>query len=344
MPELAVHFGETPPDPLPNRADAVRDEWVGRFKTHLEAECNDSTHTVSAYIQDIGQFAEHLWPAAKFPEPRFDWRGVTRDDARAFLADYHKHGAEPASTRRKLASLRTFFKFLIETDYIQKSPFATLRGPKMGRHLPLVLSVQEVERLLAAPMEALRKKQRPSAEDTYTALRDAAVFESLYSTGCRVSEIAALKWGDIHFNEGTAIVKGKGRKERMCIFGGPSLRALTALRQQAALMWDGADGVDRALFLNVEGTPLTTRSIERRMKIWLGAAGLPQDLTPHKLRHSFATHLLDAGADLRSVQEMLGHASLSTTQIYTHVSIQRIQAEYNKAHPRAHASPGEEPS
>jgi integrase/recombinase XerC len=344
MPELAVHFGETPPDPLPNRADAVRDEWVGRFKTYLEAERNDSSHTVSAYIQDIGQFAEHRWPFAKFPTPSFDWRGVTRDDARAFLADYHKHGAEPASTRRKLASLRTFFRFLVEERCVPKSPFATLRGPKMGRHLPQVLSVQEVERLLAAPMEAFRKKQRPSQEDTYTALRDTAIFESLYSTGCRVSEIAALRWGDIRFEDGTTIVKGKGRKERMCIFGGPSLRALTALRQQAALMWEGADRNGRALFLNMEGTPLTTRSIERRMKIWLGAAGLPQDLTPHKLRHSFATHLLDAGADLRSVQEMLGHASLSTTQIYTHVSIQRIQAEYNKAHPRAHASPGEEPS
>ena len=335
MIERNVQFGASPPETLPNRADAVHDPNVGRFKRHLESECNASDHTVTAYLQDLGQFAERLWPRETHPDPHFPWHTVTRDQARMFLAAYHQNGVEPASTRRKLASLRSFFTFLIACNEVAVNPFAGLRGPKLPKSLPQILSLNEVERLLAAPLRSLDGKQAPSLETVYPATRDSAIFEVLYSTGCRISEIAGLTWREVSLDTGIARVRGKGNKERLCVLGGPARRILEELRRLAGTLWESGATDDTPLFLNLQGTALTTRSMERQMKVWLGEAGLPQDLTPHKLRHSFATHLLDAGADLRSVQEMLGHSSLSTTQIYTHVSIQRLKDEYQKAHPRA---------
>jgi site-specific recombinase XerD len=193
---------------------------------------------------------------------------------------------------------------------------------------------------MEAPLISLKTRRERHggaipAQDEYAARRDAAVFEVLYSTGCRVSEIAALKWRDINFKQHSTIVYGKGRKERLCILGGPALRALEVLRIYAGMVNTAWASEEAPLFMNLKGTALTVRSMERQMKVWLVAAGLPATVTPHKLRHSFATHLLDAGADLRSVQEMLGHSNLSTTQIYTHVSVERLKEEYNTSHPRA---------
>ncbi|MBO4287855.1 MAG: tyrosine-type recombinase/integrase [Kiritimatiellae bacterium] len=323
--------------------DCVGDTAVSTFARHLRAERNASPHTLSAYIQDIGQFAEYKWPKAAFADPVFVWGEVTRQEARGFLMTFAKAGVEPATTRRKLSSLRTFFTYLQREHILEANPFAGLRGPKLAKNLPVVLGIPEVEALLAAPLKALKerlaKPPKPSPKEEYTLLRDAAIFEVLYSTGCRVSEIAALNWGDLQsldaVNGGTVVVEGKGRKQRLCVLGRPACHALLLMHEKAGVVW--ADGTSDAapVFLNAEGGRLTTRSIERRMKIWLRAAELPPNVTPHKLRHSFATHLLDAGADLRSVQEMLGHASLATTQIYTHVSVQRLQEEYAKAHPRA---------
>ncbi|MBP5319786.1 MAG: tyrosine-type recombinase/integrase [Kiritimatiellae bacterium] len=335
MIEHAVVFGEPAPEALPNRTDVADDNEVLRFKRYLESECNDSGHTVTAYLQDLGQFAEHLWPQARHPAPPFPWNAVTREEARGFLSAYHQNGAAAASTRRKLAALRTFFSFLVENAVIEANPFAGLRGPKLPKSLPQILSLQEVERLLAAPLQTLAEKQDVPLPTRYAAVRDSAIFEVLYSTGCRISEIAGLTWGETRLDTGIVRVRGKGNKERLCVLGGPACRILQELRHLAAILWEEAATDRSPLFLNLQGSPLTTRSMERQMKVWLKAAGLPQDLTPHKLRHSFATHLLDAGADLRSVQEMLGHSSLSTTQIYTHVSIQRLKDEYRKAHPRA---------
>lgn len=342
--ELEVRLdGGAEPQPLPNRSDTSGDAWVLRFATYLRAERNASEHTVSGYLQDIGQFAAFLWPDASVTPP-FRWETVPRDQARAFLAAFHRSGWSPTTTRRKLSSLRAFYRYLERERAVAVNPFIGLRGPRLGRPLPSVLNVKEVETLIAAPLTDLAARKarcgsvRPVVE--YAALRDNAIFETLYSTGCRISEIAALTWGDIRFDQGTTIVEGKGRKQRLCVLGGPACRALQALRTQAALLWPAAAQAASPLFLNAQGGGLTPRSIERQMKKWLRAAGLPPELTPHKLRHSFATHLLDAGADLRSVQEMLGHASLSTTQIYTHVSIERLKDEYGKAHPRASADSG----
>jgi len=338
--EMEVRFGDTPPEPMTNRADTGTDPMVVRFKGYLLAECNASGHTVDGYLQDIGQFAAFVWPDAAVVKPPFDWKAPGREQARAFLAAFHRGGHAPTTTRRKLSSLRTFYRYLEREEGVASNPFAGLRGPRLGHRLPSVLGVKEVAALLAAPLaglDAMRAKQGggvPPMKE-YAALRDAAIFEVLYSTGCRISEIAALTWGDIRFEQGTTIVEGKGRKERLCVLGRPACAALRKLRELAAALWPAEAGDGAPLFLNREGGALTNRSIERQMKVWLRAAGLPPEITPHKLRHSFATHLLDAGADLRSVQEMLGHASLSTTQIYTHVSIERLKEEYAKAHPRA---------
>jgi integrase/recombinase XerC len=287
----------------------------------------------------VGQFCAFLWPLASVAAPPFPWAGVTRDQARAFLVAFTRSGASAATTRRKLASLRTFYRYLEREAQVTRSPFAALRGPRRDKRLPAVLNIPEVEDLLAAPLNALRRRRERHGVVTpamaYAAVRDTAVFEVLYSTGCRVSEIAGLTWGEIDFVRGTTIVQGKGRKQRLCVLGGPACEVLRSLRGHAEALWQGKAGDAQPLFLNLKGGRLTVRSIERQMKVWLRDAGLPPDITPHKLRHSFATHLLDAGADLRSVQEMLGHASLSSTQIYTHVSIERLKEEYDKGHPRA---------
>ena len=336
--EMEVRLGDAPPVPLPNRNDAAADAEVLRFVRYLRAERNASEHTVSGYVQDIGQFAAFMWPKDSV-KPPFDWNAPGREQARAFLVAFHRGGWSPTTTRRKLASVRAFFRYLEREERVAINPFAGLRGPRLGRRLPTVLSVQEVEAFLASPLAALEAKRSHQDNVTplaaYAAWRDTAIFEVLYSTGCRISEIAALTWGAIRFEQGTTVVEGKGRKQRLCVLGEPACVALRTLRVIAGTLWSGADDAAARLFLNQRGQPLTTRSIELQMKVWLRAAGLPPELTPHKLRHSFATHLLDAGADLRSVQHMLGHASLSTTQIYTHVSIARLKEEYGKAHPRA---------
>lgn len=336
--ELEVRFGDTPPEPMPAR-EVSDDPAVFRFVRYLRAERNASEHTVSGYVQDVGQFAAFVWPSEEL-RPPFAWGRADRERARAFLAAFHRAGWSPSTTRRKLASLRAFYRYLERETCADVNPFAGLRGPRLGQRLPTVLSIREVEAFLAAPLAALttareRHGGAVAVAAEYAAWRDAAVFEVLYSTGCRVSEIAALTWRDINFAQGTTIVEGKGRKQRLCVLGEPACAALREMQVRAETLWPGAGGAASPVFLNAQGGPLTTRSMERQMKVWLRAAGLPPELTPHKLRHSFATHLLDAGADLRSVQEMLGHSSLSTTQIYTHVSIERLKEEYAKAHPRA---------
>jgi integrase/recombinase XerC len=199
--------------------------------------------------------------------------------------------------------------------------------------------VDEANRFLSAPLERIEELEGSNApsrmQDIFGCIRDAAFYESLYSTGCRIAEMLALSWKEIDFGNGTVVVTGKGSKQRLCILGSKAIDALRRLRSASDAAVPGGGDPDRPVFQNGKGGRLSPRDAERRMKKWLAAAGLPSDVTPHKLRHSFATHLLDAGADLRSVQEMLGHSNLATTQIYTHVSIERLKDEYAKAHPRA---------
>ena len=321
---------------LPSRPDVADDPAVARFAVSLRELRRASPHTVANYLRDIGQFAAFRWPPSA--KPPLDWAAPSRDDAQRFLHAYARTGAKPASTARKLASLRTFYRFLLREEALAVSPFATHRPPRRAKALPILLTEAEVTRLLNAPAEALRQAlEAPAPPDPlarYLLLRDAALFETLYSTGARIAEIAALTNDRLDLEAGVCRVLGKGAKERLCLLGAPALAALRAMRAQARLLWSRADAPERPVFLNHEGHGLTTRSIERFMKRWLAAAGLSPDLSPHKLRHSFATHLLTHGADLRVVQELLGHASPATTQVYTHLAPERLAETYHAAHPR----------
>ena len=314
--------------PQPNRK-ALDDPQVRAFKTYLSGERNVSGYTLAGYLGDIEQFIAIRW--GSLAKPPYDWASVTEAQARAFLVSFTGAEALPATTRRKVAALRTFFRYLQQNGRVADNPFSYIRGPKMARTIPRILSVSEVTRFLARPAKDF-------AEGTlaeYPFRRDTAIFEFLYSTGCRISEATPIRWGEINWRTGSIIVCGKGRKERLAILGEKAIAALKALRACVAAHDPNLAEDDQKVFLSDRYHRITSCVVERRMKRYLAEEGLPTDITPHKLRHSFATHLLDAGADLRSVQEMLGHASLSTTQIYTHVSVERLKDEYFHSHPRA---------
>ena len=313
---------------VPNRQTAG-DPELERFRRYLMAERNASENTLEGYFADLAQLVSSRWGAEA--RPPYPWKDFGEDDARRFVLASAKDGATATTVRRKMAAARTFCRFLQREEILIDNPFSLLKGPRKAKTLPKVLSAEDVKRFLERPAQDFKE----GLISEYAFLQDRAMFESLYSTGCRISEMTAVKWGEIDFKRGTLIVTGKGSKDRLVILGGPALLALRELREKTA-------GVDPALaddaafvFRSPRLIPASSRFVERRMKRYLAEVGLPTDLTPHKLRHSFATHLLDAGADLRSVQEMLGHASLSTTQIYTHVSVERLKDEYAKAHPRA---------
>jgi len=307
----------------PTNPRAAEDPCVQRFKASLLAERGVSQNTWEGYFSDIAQFASFAW--GRDAVPPFAWGEASDAAARAFLSAFGSAGAQATTVRRKLAALRSFYRHLQREGAVTDNPFSSLRGPRKAKTLPKVLSVGDVESFLAQPAKDFSAGRIGEPEF----LRDSALFETLYSTGCRIGEVVPLKWGDIDFVRGTAIVTGKGSKDRLVILGPKALDALGRLRGASA-----ADEGD-AVFRSAAGKPASPRLVERRMKRYLAEAGLPADLTPHKLRHSFATHLLDAGADLRSVQEMLGHSSLSTTQVYTHVSVERLKDAYFSSHPRA---------
>lgn len=317
-----------------------QDPRVAEFVRYLAVERDASPHTLSNYLIDIGQFVHSTWgDEANVPLP---WKRCDRFTGRRFLVDLQKAGSQPTTTARKLSSLRSFYRFLEREEYVELNPFTGLPAPKRPRNLPVVLSVDEVVRLLEAPLETWRNERdtipdRNKPFRAYAAFRDAALFELLYSSGGRISEIVTLLDRDVDYLSGTIRVLGKGRKERLCPIGGPAstrVRESTKLRDE---LWPakGTGAAKGPLFRNAHGRSLTSRSVERMMKRYLLAAGLNPNATPHTLRHSFATHMLDKGADLRSIQELLGHASLSTTQIYTHVSIEKMKQIYEETHPRA---------
>ncbi len=316
---------------------AGRDPLVLHFLQYLENERNASEHTLANYLMDIMQFARFQWEADA--KPPFRWKDADTYAARRFLVEFQKQGAAPATTGRKLSALRSFYRFLEREGHVDQNPFGGLRAPRKGRHLPEFLSVEEVDRLLAAPAKLWRglsagKQSEPFPH--YAMLRDTAILEVIYSTGGRVSEIAGLVRRNVDLLSAVAIVRGKGKKERMCPLGGPACKALRTLFAKADEIWSDSAGKREApVFLNRHGEGITTRSIERLLKKYLPVAGVSAGISPHALRHSFATHMLDAGADLRSVQELLGHSSLSTTQIYTHVTVERLKKVYEDAHPRA---------
>lgn len=307
------------------------------FLRYLRAERQASPHTLENYRRDILQFAFCIFPDGT--ERTVDAATFSLENARLFLLSLHEQELKRASILRKISSLRSFCRYLVREEKLQNNPFAALKTPSRGRPLPKFFSREEVDKLLAAPETYWRKRsllaKGSQGDPAFSTYRDQAILEVIYSGGLRISEAVNLNLEQIDFYAKSFRVYGKGRKERVCMLGKPAIHALRQYLKRRQEIGLGNKRARGPLFLNAKGGRLSARSIQRSFKYYLQEAGLPFDLTPHCLRHSFATHLLDAGADLRSVQEMLGHANLSTTQIYTHVSIERLIRVYEKAHPRA---------
>lgn len=297
---------------------------AGRFLRFLEVEQNSSLLTVKSYREDLAGLLD--WMDHHFggePDPA----RVTPQDLRAYTVALHEAGYARTTISRKLASLRSLFRFASREGLVESNPAKPLRNPRRERKLPHFLSTDEIALLLVAPP--------PEG----MGLRDRAILETLYSAGLRVSEVVGINDGDLDLAGGLVRVRGKGRRERLSPLGSHAVRALRrwlAVRQ----LKSGRPDRKSPVFVNKAGTRLTTRSVARMLEKHLLAAGLSLRTSPHTLRHSFATHLLDRGADIRSVQELLGHKSLMTTQIYTHLSTATLKLVYEKAHPRARAARG----
>jgi integrase/recombinase XerC len=306
------------------------EQLLAQFLEHLRYERNVSEHTLRNYAIDLGQFLEHLAPAdpATGERREINVRDVDHITIREWLSELHAAQKKKTSIARKLAALRTFFQFLMREGVVELNPAKLVSTPRLEKKLPNHLSVEDAVRFIETPDVA-----------TDLGKRDRAILEMLYGTGVRVSELVKMNLHDIDFRNRMVKVRGKRRKERIVPFGEPALHALMRyLAEVRPAFLNNAPVAERdaeAVFLNYQGTRITTRSVGRMVdKYIMQCAGI-HNISPHALRHSFATHLLDSGADLRDIQELLGHARLSTTQIYTHVSMEKLIEVYDKAHPKA---------
>ena len=308
----------SPPHKLRRRpSPPARDRLLDAFVDYLENERNASGHTVEAYTRALADFRA-AQPAAP------GWTECQTEHFRDHLFGCMKRGMARAYVRLQFAALRSFYKYLCQRKGLELNPLKALHHPKAEQKLPQPLTATQIDELLAAPLKVEREDQAPE----WMPARDVAVLELFYSSGLRLAELAALNVEDLDPYTETVRVFGKGRKERVCPVGLPALEAVSRYRQQAEVR-------SGPLFISKLRKRLSTRSVWLLMKRYLRHTSIPISLSPHKLRHSFATHLLDNGADLRSVQELLGHANLSTTQIYTKVTVERLKTAYDQAHPRA---------
>ena len=284
------------------------DDNAARFLEFQKTEKNASPLTLRNYAAALGEYA--AWRAEGFE----NWREETGDDFRNYLHTLMKRGLKRTTIRLRFAALRSFYKYLVLRRGLEKSPVAEVRMPKLERSLPVVLSVKQMVELLDAPL----KEDVSAKGPPWLKFRDAAILELFYSSGLRISELLGLDVRDVDFVDEVVRVP----------VGGAAMRAIQKYRQEAVV-------TNGPLFRSVRGTRITQQAVDLMLRKYLKLSGVPFAASPHKLRHSFATHMLDAGADLRSVQELLGHASLSTTQIYTHVTKERLKTAYDDAHPRA---------
>ena len=298
---------------------------LDRFLEYMKAARNASEHTVRGYAADIAQFLEFLESEELGTNPvDLDSRTMRR-----YLARLQRQGISKRSVARKLSSLRGFFKYMIRKGLIEDDPTTGLPAPKLEKKLPQFLRPEQVESLMQKP-----DTSKPIG------MRDAAILEVLYAAGMRVSELVGLDLEDLDLSEGEAKVLGKGSKERITLLGRAAQESLVHYLNLGRPKLLGKNTQERALFLNKDGGRLTDRSIRRMLDAYFGQVSDEMKISPHVLRHTFATHMLEHGADLRSIQELLGHSSISTTQIYTHVSRERLKQVYEAAHPRAHEENG----
>ncbi len=315
---------------------------ITKFLEHLSGQRNFSAHTVRSYRIDLVQFCRFLIsPEAIRPDDQAEFDeakagtlsrrllSVAAADVRAFLAALMGSGYSRSSIARKLASLRSLYRYLVRTGRIAASPAAVVRAPKQLKKLPGCLDEAQVEALLSAP--AADPATEENSLRRMLAARDRAMLETIYSSGLRVSELVGLNIEDLDPAEGTLRIRGKGRVERISPLGSVAAEAI----EEYLRLREKVFPVDGAMFVNKLGGRISDRSVRRKLDKYIRRAGLAGQVSPHTLRHSFATHMLDRGADLRSVQELLGHKSISTTQIYTHLTTAGLKAAYNKAHPMA---------
>jgi integrase/recombinase XerC len=335
---------------------------IAKYLEYLRAVKNSSPHTISNYGKDLGQFVAYLSPPGLEP-PALS--AVTHNTIREFVGHLHDHGLQKSSIARKLAALRSFFKYCVREGRLQENPARLVPTPKLPKRIPSVLSAEEMNGFLnqladmgpalstggEVPKQRARKGENASPNklvklqvESLLLRRDRALLELLYAAGLRVSELTGLNFADIDQKERVLRVIGKGDKERIVPYGTKAQEALEKywpLREELFLQASGSRGRHRdapyteAVFLNYTGRRLTQRSVGRIVKKYVRLVNVNWDLHPHSLRHAFATHLLADGADLRAIQELLGHQSLSTTQKYTHASIRQLMDIYDKAHPHA---------
>ncbi len=320
---------------------------VQDFLNYLKFERHFSEQTAKCYGADLEQFCSFVSETGS-PKSNVDsqsWDGpeqgaatavqtqkslqqilleIDTDTLREFLANLSTKNYSKSTTARKIATLRSFYKFLVKRGHTEKNPVTSIRTPKQEKKLPKFLTYEDIKRLLDAP-----------ASNHWLGVRDRAIMEALYSTGLRVSELVNLNMDDVDFLSEVLHVRGKGKKERIAPIGSAALRSIQSyLEYRNKRAMNNSNFDTRILFVNKHGKKLSTRSVRRKMDKYLEMAGLDKTISPHTLRHSFATHMLNNGADLRSVQELLGHQSLSTTQVYTHVTTSRLKEQYDNAHPR----------
>ncbi len=301
-------------------------ESIERFINYLQFERNASPHTLRSYRSDLDQFHDFLKRARPEPPPSIE--SVDTLQIREFLVFLYERERKKSSAARKLAALRSFFKFLCREGLLAENPASVISTPKKPKLLPRIMTEEETNQFLD-------QVARESESGDLALARDRAILELLYASGLRVSELAGLDLRSINLADGSLVARGKGRKERMVPFGSKAKIALSNYLPHREKILRQAKASSPALFLNLRGKRLTTRSVHRIVKNYVRSFGPNVRVSPHSLRHAFASHLLAEGADLRAIQEMLGHASLSTTQKYTQVSIEKLIEVYDKTHPKA---------
>jgi integrase/recombinase XerC len=311
---------DAPPDAtqIRSRVSPEITRGIRKFLDSLRAERNASPHTLRAYRNELGRFAEYLGPELK-------WKDVDHVFIRGFLSSLHSQGLSKVSVARALAAVRSMYKWLAREGLVQRNPAKLVATPKLPRKLPRVPTLEEINGVLDSRMpDAARFPER-----------DRAIFELLYGCGLRNSELVGIELGDIEDANGVILVRGKGKKQRYVPLEGASEEALKTYREARLGVLRQSGKTTQRLFINRRGGPLTTRSVARIVKQIAVASGLPPDVHPHTLRHAFGTHMLGEGADLRAIQELLGHERLSTTQKYTQLSMSQIMEIYDRTHPRA---------